>query len=111
MPVCLTTGKTTGSCVYRGWPIPCSSKRKVTVGNGQWNFFGIDYVADTDQYVLMANRPADYSFIFTDGDFQVTDTLNLGLSASRSSFQDFCVAGDSYHQHPIHAAGWIHECG
>src|SRR5699024_8514106 len=45
-------------------------KRKVTVGNGQWNFFGIDYVADTDQYVLMANRPADYSFIFTDGDFQ-----------------------------------------
>ena len=70
-------------------------KRKVTVGNGKWNFFGIDYVAEKDQYVLMANRPADYSFIFTDGNFQVTDTLNLGLSSSRSSFQDFCVVGDS----------------
>ena len=70
-------------------------KRKVTVENGKWNFFGIDYVAEKDQYVLMANRPADYSFIFTDGNFQVTDTLNLGLSSSRSSFQDFCVVGDS----------------
>ena len=70
-------------------------KRKVTVGSGNLNYFGIDYVPEKDQYVLMANRIADYSFIFTDGNFQVTDTLNLKLSHSRSSFQDFIVSGDS----------------
>lgn len=70
-------------------------KRKVQVGNGSWNYFGIDYVPEKDQYVLMANRIADYSFVFTDGNFQITDVMNLGLSSSRSSFQDFCVTGDS----------------
>lgn len=70
-------------------------KRKVQVGDGQWNYFGIDYVPEKDQYVLMANRVADYSFVFTDSNFQITDVMNLGLSSSRSSFQDFCVAGDS----------------
>lgn len=70
-------------------------KRKVQVGDGRWNYFGIDYVPEKDQYVLMANRVADYSFVFTDGNFQITDVMNLGLSSSRSSFQDFCVAGDS----------------
>ena len=70
-------------------------KRKVQVGDGRWNYFGIDYVPETDQYVLMANRPADYSFVFTDSNFQITKTMNLGLSSSRSSFQDFCVTGDS----------------
>lgn len=70
-------------------------KRKVQVGDGKWNYFGIDYVPEKDQYVLMANRVADYSFVFTDNNFQITDVMNLGLSSSRSSFQDFCVAGDS----------------
>lgn len=70
-------------------------KRKVTVGNGGLNYFGIDYVPENDQYVLMANRIADYAFIFTDGNFQITDKLNLKLSHSRSSFQDFIVSGDS----------------
>ncbi|NCC44390.1 MAG: hypothetical protein EOM18_12625, partial [Clostridia bacterium] len=70
-------------------------KRKVQVGDGSMNYFGIDYVPEKDQYVLMANRAVDYSFVFTDGNFQITDTLNLGLSSSRSSFQDFCVSGDS----------------
>lgn len=70
-------------------------KRKVQVGNGSMNYFGIDYDRDNGRYILMANRIADYSFIFTDNDFQITDTLNLHLSYSRSSFQDFCVAGDS----------------
>lgn len=70
-------------------------KRKVTVGNGRLNYFGIDYIPEKDQYVLMANRISDYSFIFTDADFQIVDTLNLRLSYSRSSFQDFIVTGDS----------------
>lgn len=70
-------------------------KRKVTVGDGSWNYFGIDYVPEKDQYVLMANRIADYSFVFTDSNFQITDVMNLGLSSSRSSFQDFTVTGDS----------------
>lgn len=70
-------------------------KKKVQVGNGSINFFGIDYVPEKDQYVLMANRIADYAFYFTDSDFQIVDKLNLHLSYSRSSFQDFCVAGDA----------------
>lgn len=70
-------------------------KRKVQVGDGSLNYFGIDYVPEKDQYVLMANRVADYSFVFTDANFQITDSMNLGLSSSRSSFQDFCVSGDS----------------
>ena len=70
-------------------------KRKVQVGNGSMNYFGIDYDRDNQRYVLMANRIADYSFVFTDNDFQITDILNLHLSYSRSSFQDFCVTGDS----------------
>lgn len=70
-------------------------KRKVQVGDGSMNYFGIDYDQENGRYILMANRVADYSFIFTDSDFQITDTLNLHLSNSRSSFQDFCVAGDS----------------
>lgn len=69
-------------------------KRKVQVGNGSMNYFGIDYDQDHDRYILMANRIADYSFIFTDHNFQITDILNLRLSHSRSSFQDFCVTGD-----------------
>lgn len=70
-------------------------KRKVQVGNGSINFFGIDYVPEKDQYVLMANRIADYAFYFTDSNFEIVDKLNLHLSYSRSSFQDFCVSGDS----------------
>lgn len=70
-------------------------KRKVQVGNGSMNYFGIDYDQENDRYILMANRIADYSFIFTDNNFQITDILNLRLSHSRSSFQDFCVTGDS----------------
>lgn len=70
-------------------------KRKVQVGDGKWNYFGIDYIPEKDQYVLMANRVADYSFVFTDSNFEITDVMNLGLSSSRSSFQDFCVVGDS----------------
>ena len=70
-------------------------KRKVRVGNGSINFFGIDYVPEKDQYVLMANRIADYAFYFTDSNFEIVDKLNLHLSYSRSSFQDFCVSGDS----------------
>lgn len=70
-------------------------KRKVQVGNGSMNYFGIDYVPETDQYVLMANRIADYAFCFTDSEFNITDILNLHLSYSRSSFQDFIVCGDS----------------
>ena len=70
-------------------------KRKVQVGNGSINFFGIDYLPEKDQYVLMANRIADYAFYFTDSNFQIVDKLNLHLSYSRSSFQDFCVSGDA----------------
>lgn len=70
-------------------------KRKVQVGNGSMNYFGIDYVPETDQYVLMANRIADYAFCFTDSSFTITNILNLHLSYSRSSFQDFIVCGDS----------------
>lgn len=70
-------------------------KRKVQVGNGSMNYFGIDYDRDNQRYILMANRIADYSFVFADNDFQITDILNLHLSYSRSSFQDFCVTGDS----------------
>ena len=43
----------------------------------------------------MANRIADYAFYFTDSNFQIVDKLNLHLSYSRSSFQDFCVSGDA----------------
>lgn len=70
-------------------------KRKVQVGDGSMNYFGIDYDCENSRYILMANRIADYSFIFTDKNFQITDTMNLHLSQSRSSFQDFFVAGDS----------------
>lgn len=70
-------------------------KRKIQVGNGSINFFGIDYVPEKDQYVLMANRIADYAFYFTDSNFQIVDKLNLHLSYSRSSFQDFTVSGDA----------------
>ena len=70
-------------------------KRKVQVGNGSINFFGIDYVEEKDQYVLMANRIADYAFYFTDSNFSIVDKINLKLSYSRSSFQDFCVSQDA----------------
>lgn len=70
-------------------------KRKVQVGNGSINFFGIDYSPERNQYILMANRIADYAFYFTDNNFQIQDKLNLHLSYSRSSFQDFCVSGDA----------------
>lgn len=69
-------------------------KRKVQVGNGSMNYFGIDYIPETDQYVLMANRIADYAFCFTDSSFTITDIVNLHLSYSRSSFQDFIICDD-----------------
>lgn len=80
-------------------------KRKVQVGNGSINFFGIDYVPEKDQYVLMANRIADYAFYFTDSNFQIVDKLNLHLSYSRSS----CLRRCDY-QHSIYAAGRLYEC-
>lgn len=69
-------------------------KRKEKVGNGSINFFGIDYIPERNQYLLMANRISDYSFYFTDENFDIVDKMNLNLSHSRSSFQDFCVDGD-----------------
>lgn len=70
-------------------------KRKVQVGNGSINFFGIDYRKEYDQYLLMANRIADYSFYITDSAFDIKEKINMQLSSSRSSFQDFLVDGDS----------------
>ena len=69
-------------------------KRKEKVGNGSINFFGIDYIPERNQYLLMANRISDYSFYFTNENFEIVDKMNLNLSHSRSSFQDFCVDGD-----------------
>ena len=85
-------------------------KRKVQVGNGSINFFGIDYLPEKDQYVLMANRIADYAFYFTDSNFQIVDKLNLHLSYSRSSFQDFLCFRRCDYQHSIYAAGRLYEC-
>lgn len=69
-------------------------KRKIQVGSGALNYFGIDYSVESEEYILMANRIADYMFVFADNDFQIQKTMNLQLSHSRSSFQDFCVYDD-----------------
>lgn len=69
-------------------------KRKVRIGEGNLNYFGIDYVPEKDQYVLMSNRTAGYSFLITDSNFEIVENLDMKLSHSRSSFQDFCVVGD-----------------
>jgi len=63
------------------------------VDNGQ-SIWCIDYIAETDQYVVMTGYKDTFKFVLTDSEFRILDTLMEGDQSEGNKFQDFCISGD-----------------
>ena len=60
-----------------------------------YNILGIDYIEESDQYVIQTNVDAGYSFKILDRNFQVIDDLGeFKDSTVGVNFQDCIVSGD-----------------
>jgi hypothetical protein len=69
-------------------------ERQVEVTSNGQSILGIDYMMETDQYVMMTGFEGNYRFILTDSEFRILDTIMEGNQSEGNYFQDFCVSGD-----------------
>jgi len=81
-------------CLYVMDPDTLGYKRTIKVAD-DYNILGIDYIEETDQYVIQTNVDAGYSFKILDRNFQVVDDLGeFKDSTVGVNFQDCIVSGD-----------------
>ena len=84
-------------------------EKQVSVMDNGEPVFSIDYLEETDQYIMMtgtySNGEATYQFILTDSQFRVLDTIMKGDRSEGNKFQDFCVSGDYLICLPYFAGG------
>ena len=81
-------------CLYVMDPDTLSYKRTVKVAD-DYNILGIDYIEESDQYVIQTNVDGGYSFKILDRNFQVIDDLGeFKDSTVGINFQDCMVRGD-----------------
>lgn len=69
-------------------------KRRILVSDGSWNVSGIEYMEDTDQYIIQTTASQNFTFLLFDSNFSQIDTLVVGDQSMGNQFQDFCVSGD-----------------
>ncbi len=70
-------------------------KRQVYVSDGSWDPSAIEYMDNTDQYIVQSNSNDNFTFYLYDSEFNYVGVLFEGdTSLEDNSFQDFCISGD-----------------
>lgn len=88
-------------CLYVMDPDTLAYKRTIKVSD-DYNLLGIDYKADTNQYVIQTNVEGGYSFKILDENFQIVEDLGEYASAGMgNNFQDLVVEGDYILNFPL----------
>lgn len=88
-------------CIYVMDPATLAYKRTVKISD-EFNILGIDYMEDTDQYVIQTNADGGYSFKILDADFQIVEDLgSYANTAKGHNFQDLVVDGDYIINFPL----------
>lgn len=76
-------------------------KRTIKISD-DYNILGIDYIEDSDQYVIQTNVDGGYSFKILNADFQVVEDLGeYDYTAEGNNFQDLAVSGDYILNFPL----------
>lgn len=76
-------------------------KGKVKISD-DYNILGIDYMRDSDQYMIQTDKDGGYSFKILNAQFQVVDDLGEYASTAKGdNFQDLAVSGDYILNFPL----------
>ncbi len=88
-------------CLYVMNPDTLAYERKIKVSD-DYNILGIDYVEESDQYVIQTDADGGFRFQILDADFQVVEDLgSYGETAKGNNFQDLVVDGDYIINFPL----------
>ena len=76
-------------------------KGKVKISD-DYNILGIDYMKDSDQYMIQTDKDGGYSFKILNAEFQIVDDLGEYASTAKGdNFQDLAVSGDYILNFPL----------
>lgn len=88
-------------CLYIMDPETLQFKGKIKISD-DYNLLGIDYMKDSDQYLIQTNVEGGYSFKILNAQFQVVDDLGQYAGTSKGdNFQDLVVSGDYILNFPL----------
>lgn len=88
-------------CLYVMDPDTLDYKRTIKISD-DYNILGIDYLKDSDQYVIQTNVEGGYSFKILNADFAIAEDLGeYAHTAEGNNFQDLAVSGDYILNFPL----------
>ena len=88
-------------CLYVMDPDTLAYKRTLKVADN-YNILGIDYMEESDQYMIQTNIDGGYSFKILDANFQLVEDLgSYADTAKGNNFQDLAVDGDYIMNFPL----------
>ena len=80
-------------CIFVMDPDTLSFKNSIKIADG-YNILGIEYLEDSDEYMIITNDSGGYSIKRLDANFQVIDDFGPTSTSPGVNYQDFCVDGD-----------------
>lgn len=88
-------------CLYVMDPATLDYKRTIKISE-DYNILGIDYLEESNQYVIQTNVDGGYSFKILDENFSVVEDLGeYAYTAEGNNFQDLAVCGDYILNFPL----------
>lgn len=80
-------------CIFVMDPDTLSFKNSIKIADG-YNILGIEYLEDSDEYMIITNDSGGYSIKRLDANFQIIDDFGPTSTSPGVNYQDFCVDGD-----------------
>ncbi|MER2024332.1 MAG: hypothetical protein ABS879_01775, partial [Eubacteriales bacterium] len=80
-------------CIFVMDPDTLSYKNTIKIADG-YNILGIEYLVDSDEYMIITNDSGGYSIKRLDANFQIIDDFGPTSTSPGVNYQDFCVDGD-----------------
>ena len=80
-------------CIFVMDPDTLSFKNSIKIADG-YNILGIEYLVDSDEYMIITNDSGGYSIKRLDANFQIIDDFGPTSTSPGVNYQDFCVDGD-----------------
>ncbi len=80
-------------CIFVMDPDTLSFKNSIKIADG-YNILGIEYLEESDEYMIITNDSGGYSIKRLDSNFQVIDDFGPTSTSPGVNYQDFCVDGD-----------------
>ena len=80
-------------CIFVMDPNTLSYKNTIKIADG-YNILGIEYLEDSDEYMIITNDSGGYSIKRLDANFQIIDDFGPTSTSPGVNYQDFCVDGD-----------------